>query len=59
MRCDIYPNWSTDKKGKCGRLLCTSRGNTGCAIFKRGKGLLGRLKSVRAKRLEIEKELVV
>ena len=58
MRCDIHTNWSITRDGKCEKVFCDQKGESGCALVKRRKGLLTRFKRVRAERLELEKELV-
>jgi len=42
VRCDIFPNWSTDKFGRCER-VCSSRFEEGCAILKHRRSLKSRL----------------
>lgn len=38
MRCDVFPNWSTDKFGRCER-ICDSRFKEGCGILKHRQSL--------------------
>lgn len=42
MRCDIFPNWNTDKFGRCER-ICDHRLKEGCGILKHRQSLKSKL----------------